>query len=213
MESTTWEELRISTLAPNYNRIKTMEEQCHEIQTPMLESLAKLFRDHQADHDFGICLLHRHQTIAPGYVMVHTRERAGRDICAVEPVGSRPQYACAFYLDEDQIRAYEFSSTPQVIPGIDFTRAFSSFIDRNHLQDKLGFCCLVPSEMPWIELVHDDEQEMISVQVPTWNKFAATQGDVTEWGFLWNGHEIECREHKKCIRPEGGGHKKEVMKL
>ena len=65
--------------------------------------------------------------------------------------------------------------------------------------------------MPWVELVHDDEQEIISVQVPTWNKFAATQGYSTEKGFLWNDHEFEYREHKKCIRPEGAGHKKEVM--
>ncbi len=197
-------------LSARYNNIKTIEEQCYDVDRSTLRSLAKLFVDHNVDKDFGICLLHRHQSLPSDRVMVHSRPHPGRDVCHIEPLGSRPHYPFAFYVDEKtQFVPYEFSSTPQEVPRTNFLAALLSFFLESGLEEKLALCCVAHSERPWVEFIAADGQGTIASQVSMKSEFVEADGVVTEWIFIRESDTIEIREHKKCVRPEGGGHKKE----
>jgi len=192
----------------NYNNISTIEEQHHHVDPSTLQALAELFRDYNVDHYFGICLLHRHHSLPAGYIMVHSRDYPGVDTCSMERLGYRPQYACAYYLERDALYPYEFCSTPRATPDTDFTKAVSSFLQTKSLERILGLCCITPLEQSWIEVPQDCRNVLISRQVSTVTDLTTVDGVVTEWAFVREKDAIKIKEHKKCIRPEGGGHKK-----
>lgn len=191
-----------------FNRIKTIEEQRHDIDSGILQAIAELFIYHGQDRDFGICLAHRHGTLLEGYVMVHSYPAEDVDKCEMQPLGTRTLFPCSFFLDEThRIVPFEYSSIPQVEPTSSFLADLVRFLVQYGLHDTLGLCCAKPLEQPWTEHVAEDGKSTVAIQSKEVNENFCQNGVVTQWGFLADGATVRVMPLRKCVEPEGGGHK------
>ena len=197
--------------ASEFDKIKTIEQQRHDIDSEILRLIAELFVQFGHDGKFGICLVHRHGSLREdGYAMVHSRLASGVDRCGMQKVTDAPFYPSSYVLDETHgARPFEYSSLPQVEPNGDFVIALTELLSINGLCSTLGLCRALPAEPPWIEHVSTDSPTTFAIQLPDEGASFGQSGVVTEWGFLREGANIRVKALRECVKPEGGGHRKE----
>ena len=194
--------------AVQYSRMRTFQDQRHSIDQSMLQSITEIFVKHHAHHQFGVILLHRHQDLRPGCVMVHTRTLLDQDICSMEPWGSRELYPISFCLDsQKEFVPIEFSSTPATDPNLDFLSDMRSFLYENDLHEVLGISHLSPAERPWIEHLLPNGQGTISTLLGKEIESSGQAITATAWAFYPRSTGISVKVYKACVETESGGHK------
>lgn len=197
------------TVASLYNSIATFEEQVHNVNQSILLDLADLFHRYDMHGDFGLCLLHRHHTLQPNHVMVHTKTPDGLDICEAEELGFRDIHPCAFIVSsQDEFTAFEFeaSSMPSCVsPTRAFLAELASFLRKTGHHRILGLVRLSQSRLPWNETLLLNGRGTIARQASEEKPVLA--GVVTEWAFSVVNGEISVTAMKGCDEPPSGGHK------
>lgn len=91
----------VERLAWEYNRIPELLKQTHNVNHTILHEAGCVFVKHQVQQDFGLALLHRHQSLDPGCVMVHTKNEEQDHLCAMEPFDSEMLYAESFFVGSE----------------------------------------------------------------------------------------------------------------
>lgn len=97
---------------PKYNEIQDVEIQNEKLKALPIESLQDslfhIFNDHNAQHDFGLALVHRHYDLRPGHIMVHSRDEQARDVCRAEQMREQDVYPRSYYIHQGEFVPYEF---------------------------------------------------------------------------------------------------------
>lgn len=194
----------------SYNAIATFSEQDYDISPSELHNLGTIFVKHKSHTMFGVTLIHRHDCLPPGVVMVHSEMQHGADICRIEEYGARPQYPCAYHLtSQDNFEPFEYSETPSHPPDKAFLSEVASFLQGKNLERTLGITQLSKFKTPLIETILQDGHGTIARQSQTELDACSADIVITEWGFSEEATQIHVRALKACTITDAGSHKRE----
>ncbi|EMC97261.1 hypothetical protein BAUCODRAFT_33005 [Baudoinia panamericana UAMH 10762] len=74
---------RIGDYSARFNSIRHYSEQVNDENVPLLQEIGCILIAHEVHESFALTLLHRHDRLDPGFVMVHTIT-AREDICSIK---------------------------------------------------------------------------------------------------------------------------------
>ena len=132
---------------------------------------------------FGAFLLHRHNELRVGNVMVQTNPDPETEICGMEPLEDNSSQGspspCSFYMDAARyFKVFEYKEGPDMaLPGEEFLEEFGLFLHIHQLGDVIGLSTLLPGEEQWVETVLADGQGTVARRIP---RRQASPGVVTE---------------------------------
>ena len=205
----TWQFLAPQSISPEcnpYNSLKTFEGQTHIIDPSLLRSVGEVFVKHKLHQAFGICLVHRHQELAPGYTMVHSPIPPESYICRSEKVGQRQLFPHAFCLnDQEQFWPFEYSDAPSSMPEATFLVESAQLFWKLGVQEVLGISNITPQRRVLFESLLTNGEGTIS----TPEVIDTVTGSVTtEWAFFEEEDGISIRALRQCTDTEAG-HKRD----
>lgn len=194
-----------------YNSVATFDEQDHTPRHADLESLAKLFIKHGAHAHFGISLLHRHELLAHGTVMVQssaTFEDTLLTRCQAEPWGRQPLLPCTFLFHEQHgFLPLEYTiPTPaeySLIMDGAFLDELANFLVHNKLQRVFGLARRSTPGLFWAEYALGSGAGTIAIST---NFTQSESHVVTEWAFEERGDEAVVYETKTCEKDSSAAH-------
>ena len=200
-----------SQAVPEYNIIRTFDEQEQEIRPAVLEALGKLFVEHEAHTHFGIFLLHRHQDLACDRVMVYSECFVDGVVmvrCQEEARGKRSVHACSFFLHKrHEFIPFEYSAdlAAEHLPtlGNTFLDELAAYLVDNHLNQTLGLCRTSNSSRTWYEYLLPLGTGKIANQLAP--ERCGTHV-TTEWAFEETDGAIGVKEVKACEKAASGAH-------
>lgn len=190
-------------VATAYNQIRDFSEQQHDVDRSLLASLGEIFLKHQVHESFGVTLLHRHENLLSGCVMVHTLTPERADLCTMQRWGERELYPSSFFMDShDCFVPFEFSIASCPEPDAHFLSELRSYFTSHNLAQLLGITRIIPSEKLWIErgLLGGGT---IATEC---TKFDSSAVD-TSWRFLDDCGVPRIKTLQKCETPPLGGHR------
>ncbi len=172
--------------ASMFNRIKTFEEQEKAFNPRTLQSIADIFVRNQMHHQYGAGILHRHQELEEGCVMVHTERNVDIDVCQSRNLSDLDVTQLApislFLNEEGNFQGFEYGINGQKTElGDDFASQLRDFLFANQLQKVVA----VVSKLPMVGDCCHDSIEFIH---PTGNgtvrisrqQAGAADGDTTD---------------------------------
>ncbi|KAL9051655.1 MAG: hypothetical protein Q9162_005864 [Coniocarpon cinnabarinum] len=189
-----------------YNSLKTFESQTHIIDYSTLHLVGELFVKHKLHRTFGICLLHRHQELAPGYIMVHSPIPPESDMCRSEKKGQRQIFPHAFCLNKQkQFWSFEYSDAPRSMPEDTFLIESAQLFWNLGLQEVLGISNIAPQRQVLFErLLANGDGTISSPEMSD-----AIEGSVTtEWAFCEEQNGFSICALRQCTDTEAG-HKRD----
>ena len=197
-----------------YNLIECLESQIHCDPIPHLERLGRIFVGHKAQRDHGISLLHRHDNLLPGHVMLYTRPCVEVITCKMEEVEYIEREApdavpCSFYLDSGRrFQSFEYArNLDHVYLHDQFLEEVADYLTRHNLSRVFGIAQIWPDFATgrWVETLRHEARGIVGhLHLETQ---PAESGIVTEWRFVESTGTIIPMATKECITTkEGGGH-------
>lgn len=205
--------------ASMFNRIKTFEEQEKAFNPRILQGIADIFVQNHMHHQYGAGILHRHQELEDGCVMVHTERNVDIDVCqsmSLRDLDVTQLAPTSLFLNEEgNFQGFEYSIDGQKMElGKGFASQLRDFLVANQLQ-KVVAVVSKPS------IVSDRSHDSIEFMHPTGNgtvriprqQAGAADGDttdpvLTEWTFSKNQQGIvECKGNNVCSPKVNGMHK------
>ncbi len=198
--------------ASTFNTIKPFEEQEKAVDDDILTTIAKIFVQNKMHHRYGAGILHRHQELKDGSVMVHTVRNAEIDICQMQSLNSldvsRLVPNSLFLNNEHNFQAFEYDiDGPDTAFDNKFMAHLRDFLIANSLEKLIA---IIPN--PAVDGGLDDSVEFMhlngrgTVRVPRQAGVDATEPVVTGWSFHENEQGIiECKGNNVCS-PKVNGH-------
>ncbi|KAK5163029.1 uncharacterized protein LTR77_010963 [Saxophila tyrrhenica] len=152
-----------------YNAIAHIDQQHTSTSPDLLRRLAEVFVRHSVHDNFGVFLLHRHGSVAPDSVMVHTRDDPDTDVCVEEKLGMRAISPCSFLSNtRDEFLPFEYETPPRAavacLPSAAFLVELGNFLWDQQLQNVFGLCTVSPLESPWIEKVVGEKGDTVATR-------------------------------------------------
>lgn len=204
----------MAAMAPGslYNRAPTIDEQHEVLSGPIFASacakISNLFIQHRVQTHFGIALLHRHFSLAPGQVMVHWQDELGRDICRPEKLGQRRIYPCSYHVLDGRFLPFEYSSirTPEPTMGL-----FSGLVEVFHeyaLENTLAVCYIPSDDTARLETISSDFDGTITTSLSEGLDLLSHEYTITECIFREDANGVNVVPVKACKKLENGGHKR-----
>lgn len=183
--------------------------QQRRISATVLTALARLFVRHQAQRNFGIVLIHRHNENPPNHVLVHHYPDADTDICVKKELGKQKLDPCLFYCrNKEEFLPYEYNARNEgahlPLPTEQFLKELAEFLYEHSLDRILGLSRHSPSGAKWVETSSLDGQETVAHR--QFNPLADADGIVTEWEFVVKNEGATAQAIRACEDTEGGGH-------
>ena len=202
-----------------FNKIKTFEEQEKALNPHVLQAIADIFIQNQVHHQYGAGILHRHQELEEGCVMVHTERNVDIDVCqsiSLSDLDVTQLTPTSLFLNEEgNFQGFEYGINGQKTEfGDEFASQLRDFLVANQLQklvaviSKLsmaGDCC-----HDSIEYIHPTGNG--TVRIPQQQAGGAdehiTDPVLTEWTFSTNEQGIiECKGNNVCSPQNNGKHR------
>jgi hypothetical protein len=205
--------------ASMFNRIKTFEEQERALNPRILQTIADIFIHNQVHHQYGAGILHRHQELEEGCVMVHTERSIDIDVCQSKSLSDLDIMQLAptalFLNEEGNFQGFEYGVNGQKIElGNEFASQLRDFLVANQLEKVVA----VVSKLSVAGGGCHDSTEFMhpsgngTVRIPR-QKAGAADGDtmdsvLTEWTFSENEQGIiECKGNNVCSPQNNGKHR------
>lgn len=192
--------------AVEYNRVRDISQQHHRVDNSTLRLAGNIFVKHQVEQIFGLALLHRHQELEPGFVMVHTESASHEDLCTVHPYDKSKIYPLSFFMDSQSIfRPQEFSSKPAIPPSNNFLSDIGLFFKKHNLEQVFSITRISSPEKLWIERGLSNGKGTIATMVESGDDI--DDGVITVWGFGLEDSWIKITLLRKCETAQSSGHK------
>lgn len=182
-----------------YNSIRRIECQLQwlsKARAALLE-LARIFVKHLVHDKFSIILIHRHQDMKPGYVMVGEWIDEDTLHTAIERDGIRNTYPSAYLVEKTGgLAAFEFSTSQTCPPPEPFAAEVRNYILQRGLEEILGLGASAPSSSEWLERLLDDDRGTVAKPMRhDMDDEHRTNSVVTEWS-IDRIHPCEEPKHK-----------------
>ena len=189
-----------------YNRVREISQQHQVVDKFMLRLAGNIFVKHQMDRTLGLALLHRHQKLEPGFVMVHTESAADEDLCMMHALDKSKLYPFSFFMgSQSTFRPQEFSTSPHSTPSDSFLSDMGLFLRKHNLEQVLSITHISSPEELWIERQLPNGKGTIAKRVEADDHVG--DGVVTVWGFGLDGSRVKVTPLRKCETAQSGGHK------
>ncbi|MCJ1386619.1 hypothetical protein MMC17_009745 [Xylographa soralifera] len=201
-----------------YNDIRAFEEQDQALNPRVLKAIAEIFVRNQMQHRYSAGILHRHQKIEEGCVMVHTERSVDFDVCqskSLNDLDISQLVPSSLFLNQNQIfQACEYDINGQ---EMELDHAFASqlrdFLVEYQLEKVIA---LIPSVVAdggphdSIEFMQPDGNG--TIRIPRHHADAANFGTtnpiITQWSFSENAQGIvECKGGNVCSPQINGKHR------
>jgi len=204
--------------ARGFNGIRPFEEQNELVDNNTLKAIAAIFVEHQMHKQLGAGLLHRHETITEGNIMLHEHQPSKADICqptslsSVDKVKLVPE---AWFLNEDgSFQGYEYNADGQ---NTEFKPAFAAqlreFLVARGLEKQISIVSRPAANEAMnkpIEFSHPSGSGTISVPIASVSneQLKDVKPVTTSWNFDVNELGIiECKGGNVCAKMTNGNHK------
>ena len=173
-----------------YNGIRHFDLQVHFVPPNHLRGVGKILIKHEMHLKFAAALLHRHEDLRAGSVMVRSNPDADTDICRMRPIKDESccetLSPCAFYLNSARsFQAFEYHyADDDSVPTEDFLEDLRSFLYAHQLHDVIALTRAPPGRQQWVEsLLSDGRGTVARRYIPVKDDFCSATGTITEWTF------------------------------
>lgn len=201
-----------------YN-IKTFEEQETALNPRVLQAIADIFVQNQMHNQYGAGILHRHQVLEEGCVMVHTKRSAEIAVCqskSVNDLDVTQLVPTSLFLNEERnFQGLEYGINGEKIElGNKFAYQLRAFLIANQLERIIAVIPKLAIDggdcHDSIEFMHPSGNG--TVRIPRQQAGSAdsdiTEPVITEWGFSKNKQGIiQCKGNTVCSPQNNGKHR------
>lgn len=190
-------------IAGEYNHIPEFWAQQHQVQPQLLQAVGAIFIKHGVHQTFGLVLLHRHEILHPGFVMVHTLTAEREDIGGMQAWKAQELYPSSFFINSHHhFVPCEFSTAKGVVPDPKFLSELQTYFTAHDLTRLLGVAHIVQTEKVWVEREFSG-----GGTIATEEDEEGSDGVITFWQFLDNAKGVRIKVLRKCETGPFGGHK------
>jgi len=201
--------------AGGFNGIRTFEEQNELVDNITLKAIAAIFVEHQMHKKLSAGLLHRHDTIKEGNVMVHEHQPSNVDVCqpkSLSGVDNATLVPEAWFLNANgSFQAYEYNTEGQHIelkPA--FAAQLHDFLVTRGLEKQISILSRPADDDKAIEFSHPSGSGTISIPLATASneQLEDIKPVTTSWNFDVNELGIiECKGGNVCAKQTNGKHR------
>ncbi|RPB02465.1 hypothetical protein L873DRAFT_1802436 [Choiromyces venosus 120613-1] len=205
--------------ASDFNSIAAFEHQNTILDNNTLHKIAEIFVRHDMHHNFGAGILHRHQTLNDGQVMVHTKRTNEIDVCEIKTIdeitGEDLMPNSLFLNRQQKFQAFEYDIGRQAFQVDEkFASELRDFLVANGLKERIA---IIPNPAmdgglgDSIELMLPNGSGTIRIPLKSADPEMldkATDGITTGWSFTCNDQGIiECNGGTTCATMVNNMHK------
>ncbi|KAL9124570.1 MAG: hypothetical protein Q9217_006109 [Psora testacea] len=201
-----------------YNDIRTFEEQDTSLNPRMLKNIADIFVQNQMHNHYRAGLLHRHQELEEGCVMVHTERSVDIDVCqskSLSDLDVTQLVPTLLFLNENLVfQGCEYYINGEEIElDIKFASQLREFLVVHQLEKVVALIPKLVTDSGLhdsIEFMHPNGNG--TIRIPRRHADTtdghATDPVITEWSFSKNEQGIvECKGNNVCSPQNNGKHR------
>lgn len=201
-----------------FNGIRTFEEQNWALNPRVLKAIAEIFVQNQMHHQYKAGILHRHQELEEGCVMIHTERSVDIDVCqskSLSDLDVTQLVPTSLFLNENHIfQGCEYDINGEEMElDLEFASQLREFLVANQLEKVITVIPNIAIDSGLhdsIEFMHPNGNG--TIRIPSQQADAvddhATDPVITEWSFSQNEQGIvECKGNNVCSPQNNGKHR------
>ncbi|KAJ5712955.1 uncharacterized protein N7483_010136 [Penicillium malachiteum] len=199
----------------SFNTIKTFEEQEKEVDKATLAAIANIFVRHNMHMKLGAGLLHRHETLQNGTLMIHEIQTGESDICTPKTLMSIDADKIipnSWFLNQNGLfQAFEYNANGEATHlEAEFASELALFLKTHGLQNRISIIPNPADRENFIEFTHPSGRGTISVplRLISEQEVETSEPVITGWSFHVNEFGVvECKGNNVCAPLRSGNHK------
>lgn len=201
--------------ALSFNAIKTFEEQDRDVDKATLTAIADIFVKHNMHVKLGAGLLHRHDALQDGTVMLHEVQSPEIDTCiprSLSTIDTDKIVPNSWFLNQNGLfQAFEYDASGEAIHiDTEFASELAAFLKFHNLEKRISITPSRADREDFIEFTHPSGRGTISVprRLVSEQEIETNEPVITGWSFHVNEKGIvECKGNNVCAPMHSGNHK------
>ena len=194
--------------ADDYNDIPLFEDQKHDILPDDLLVIGNILFRHGYLHDFSVGFKHRHFTLSPRTLMVHSKRSDGLIKCNIEALETLPAVFPRWISlkAEESSPSFEYAlDPPKTYPRSDFLCELTRFLRHRNLENVIALSLHAPSEVLH-EMSLEQEPGLVYISKRDYNVERDEDTVVTGWRFEIQDGKVVTLPCQTCVVKGGGRH-------